>query len=83
MKSRQIFVACGVFLAMQIGLLSSLLRNRNQPGTQTQVKIQDRALFDKLEVHQGAPKRETPGEVTQMRTNPGESNDIRENKTLD
>lgn len=77
MKSRQIFAVCGVALAIQLGVLGSLVRKQNQVSMQARAPSSERVLLDKVEVSQGAPERKPPGEVPQMRANPGDSNDIK------
>ncbi len=77
MKSRQIFAVCGVALAIQLGVLGSLVRNQNQMSMQARAPGPSRLLLDKVEVSQGAPERKPPGEVPQKRANPGDSNDIK------
>lgn len=76
MKSRQIFAVCGVVLAIQLGVMSSLVRNRNKVRTQAQTLNPEQAVLDKVEVRQGAPERKPPGDDPQKRANPGDSFDI-------
>jgi|GEM_PF-3111874 len=77
MKSRQIFVACGVLLAIQLGVLGSLVRDSIRSGPRAPAMRAQTALLDRVGYHQGAPERKTPGKAPQLRANPGESFDIK------